>query len=122
MEKGVITAKDIFRLGEDEACSFLRKNKCKIIQRNYRATHGEIDVVAQTGKVLVFVEVKARASAAFAQPWEAVGFNKRKAIKAAAREYVLEKAVRGMEFRFDIISIVLDEKGKPQIEWIQNAF
>lgn len=122
MEEGVIAPREVFRIGEEEACRFLRKNKHKILSRNYRTAGGEIDIVAQWKKMIVFVEVKTRTSTVYAQPWEAVGYRKRKNLKAAAKAYVMENAVRGFEFRFDVISIVLDHEMKPKIEWIQNAF
>lgn len=122
MEEGLIAPREVFRLGEDEACRFLRKNRCKILDRNYRTARGEIDIVAKLRKMILFVEVKTRTSTAYAEPWEAVGYRKRKHLKAAAKEYILEKTIRGFEFRFDVISIVLDENLKPQIQWIENAF
>lgn len=122
MEEGVTAPHDVFRIGEEEACRFLRKNKLKILCRNYRTSGGEIDIVAQLKKIIVFVEVKTRTSTAYAQPWEAVGYRKRNNLKAAAKAYVMENAVRGHEFRFDVISIVLDPELKPTIEWIQDAF
>lgn len=122
MEKGVIAPRDVFRIGEEAACRFLRKNRYKILCRNYRTSGGEIDIVAQTKTIMVFVEVKTRTSTDYAQPWEAVGYKKRKHLKSAAKAYVIENAVRGVDFRFDIISIVLDPELKPTIEWIQNAF
>ena len=122
MEKILITPREVFRIGEEEACRFLRKNRCKILDRNYRTRAGELDIIARQNKNILFVEVKTRTSSAYAQPWEAVGYRKRKNIKAAARAYVQEKAIRGFEFRFDVISIVLDHELKPAIEWIRNAF
>lgn len=122
MEKILIDPRDVFRMGEDEACRFLRKNRCKILDRNYRTKTGELDIIARQDKNILFVEVKTRTSSAFAQPWEAVGYRKRKNIKTAAKAYVQEKAIRGFEFRFDVISIVLDQELKPTIEWLQNAF
>ena len=51
--------------GEDAACTFLRKQGCQILARNWRRPCGEIDIVALEGKTLVFAEVKTRASNAF---------------------------------------------------------
>jgi putative endonuclease len=122
MEKSLIKSLDVFRVGEEEACNFLRKNKCKILDRNYSVLGGEIDIVARHGNTILFVEVKTRVSDAFAKPYESVGFKKQNHLKTAAKTYVQEKPVRNCEFRFDVISIVLDESLKPKIEWIQDAF
>ena len=113
---------DLSRLGEEEACEFLRRNRCKILERNYRTRSGEIDIIAKSGKIIIFVEVKTRSSANFAQPWEAVGFRKRQNIKSAARQYISRHDLRDCEFRFDVVSIVVNDALRPQIEWIEEAF
>lgn len=122
MEKSVTRPMDLFRFGEEEACRFLRKNGCKIVDRNYRVRTGEIDIVARCKNTMLFVEVKTRMSSAFAQPYEAVGFRKRKSLKAAAKFYVQERNVRDLEFRFDVISITLNDALQAQFEWMQGAF
>ena len=122
MEKGLIERQDLGTFGEEEACRFLKKNGCKILDRNYRARGGEIDIVARNGNMILFVEVKTRVSSDFAEPWQNVGFRKRQNIKAASRLYVEERSLRGMDFRFDVISIVIRSAGEPEIEWIQSAF
>jgi putative endonuclease len=109
-------------VGEDEACDFLKKNGCKILERNFRASRGEIDIIARLGKIVLFVEVKTRTSSAFAQPWESVGFRKRKNLKLAAKAYMQLQTFRAEEYRFDVLSILLNEDSAPEIEWIQNAF
>ena len=122
MEKGITESFDLARLGEDEACSFLRKNLCKILERNYRTRAGEIDIVARLGKIVIFAEVKTRSATDYAQPWEAVGYRKRQKLKTTAKMYVQQHASRECEFRFDVISITFDDGLRPQIEWMQNAF
>jgi putative endonuclease len=108
--------------GEDQACEFLKKKGCKIVERNFRVPRGEIDIIARMGKILLFVEVKTRVSSDFAQPWESVGFRKRKNLKLAAKSYVQQQASREEEYRFDVLSIIVKEGSLPEIEWIQNAF
>jgi len=114
---------DVFRFGEDQACRFLKKKGCRILERNYRTPQGEIDIIARTKDTLIFVEVKTRCSDRYAQPWEAVGFKKRKSLRTAAKIYLRERPPeKDMEVRFDIISIVLNDSLQAQIEWMQNAF
>ena len=108
--------------GEDHACDFLKNQGCKILERNFRASRGEIDIIARLGKIVLFIEVKTRTSSDFAQPWEAVGFRKRKNLKLAAKTYVAEQAFLAEEYRFDVLSIILKDGFSPEIEWIQNAF
>jgi len=83
---------------------------------------GEIDIIARLGKIVLFVEVKTRTSSSFAEPWEAVGFRKRKNLKLAAKTYLHQETLRAEEYRFDVLSILLKEGSAPEIEWIQNAF
>ncbi len=122
MTSDIMLKQEVGSAGEELAVQFLRKNGCKILHRNYRTRWGEIDVIAQCGKVIIFVEVKTRSTADFAQPWEAVGFRKRKHLKTAARIYIQEYPSSGCEFRFDVLSITLKESCEPGIEWIQQAF
>jgi len=108
--------------GEELAVNFLKKQKYKIIERNFQTRHGEIDIIARKANIIVFIEVKARASAEFAEPWEAVGFRKRKNVKAAAKIYLQQHPMPECDFRFDVISIIVENSAQPKIEWIQEAF
>ena len=121
MEKSLKSG-DLARFGEEEACRFLRKKGYRVLQRNFRCAKGEIDIIASSGKMIVFVEVKARSSANFAQPWEAVGFRKRKHLHETAKFYILQNGIRDFEFRFDVLSIVVNNDLQAKIEWIQDAF
>jgi putative endonuclease len=122
MEKNIINSIELSHFGEDTACRFLKKNGCKVIDRNFRVPGGEIDVVAKSRDHVIFVEVKTRFAANYGEPWEAVGFRKRNRVKAAARAYIGQHRLRDTEFRFDIISITFNDSMQPQIEWLQNAF
>lgn len=122
MEENLITGTNLGALGEDEACRFLRKKGFKILDRNYRAGSCEIDVVARDGKLILFVEVKTRSSRDFASPWENVGYRKQKNLKSAAKIYIQDHSSSGFTYRFDVISIVMDDALKAEIEWIQQAF
>ena len=113
---------NLWRFGEEEGCQFLKKNGYKIVERNYRTPRGEIDIIARSGKIIIFVEVRTRASNTFSEPWETVGHRKRERLRAAARQYLREKPSPDAELRFDILSITLDDAVKPKIEWFQNAF
>ena len=109
-------------IGEAQACAFLKKKGCKILEKNFRAGHGEIDIIARLGKIVLFVEVKTRVSSDFAQPWESVGYRKRKNVRTAAKLYVQQQRRAGEEYRFDVLSITMKDGSSAEIEWIQNAF
>jgi len=111
------------RLGEDLAHRYLRSRGCTVVGRNYRARSGagEIDLVAWHNGKLVFVEVKTRATADFGAPERAVDREKQARIRRAAREYARRAGVDWSKTRFDIVS-VLAAGGRPQIQWLQDAF
>lgn len=92
------------QFGEGTAASFLKKNGYKILKRNYRNQIGEIDIVAQKGEDLVFVEVKTRSSAAFGTPSEAVTYYKKRKLVNTAKLYLLKNPT-DMNVRFDVIEV-----------------
>lgn len=113
---------ELGKLGEEQAYHFLKEKGFKILDRNFHAKGGEIDIVARSGELIVFVEVKTRISTDYARPEEAVGHRKRGSLKAAARHYIHEHPLRANEYRFDVIAVTMNESQRPKLEWIQNAF
>ena len=99
------------------AAAFLQRRGFKILTRNYRCRFGEIDLVAESGATLVFVEVRARRSADFGGAAESITAAKRRRIVAAARHYLAAAGERSA--RFDV---VLVQGEPPQLEWIADAF
>lgn len=123
----ILLEKDILGLrGEDEAVRFLQKSGYVIKARNIKFSFGELDIVAQKGNCVVFVEVKTRQSAEVGgQPYEAVKPKKRRRIISLAEAYIRRFRLSQrpeLVYRFDIISIVWHEKGEPEINHIENAF
>lgn len=103
---------------EDKATTYLKKQGYKIIERNYNLPCGEIDIIAQKDKTLVFVEVKYRKNAAeFGGAVAAVTKAKQKRVINAAISYIKAKKPAFETLMFDIIA-VSDDK----IEHIKNAF
>lgn len=90
--------------GEDVACSFLKKKKYKIIERNFRCPFGEIDIIAKDGIDMVFVEVKTRASEKYGTPAQAVTYYKKQNIVKTAQFYLMKNPTE-MNIRFDIIEV-----------------
>jgi putative endonuclease len=115
-------ADDYGLIGEDLAHRYLRQQGCTIVARRYRppAGGGEIDVVAWHGPILVFVEVKTRASADFGTPDRAVDAVKQEILARTGRDYARRAGVEWKNVRFDIVSIVLSRP--PRIEWFRDAF
>ena len=102
------------------ASDFLKEKGYKIIQTNYKNKIGEIDVIAQDGDCLVFVEVKARLSQKFGHPFEAIDERKQQKIHAVASLYMVKNKKYGSLCRFDAISILGLEN--PEITHIVDAF
>jgi len=96
---------------------YLEKQGMKILQRNFRCRMGELDLIAQEGECLVFVEVKYRTSNRYGSPLEAVNARKQSTIRKVAQYYLLGRKWLDCPVRFDVVGICGD-----QIEHIRNAF
>ena len=107
------------RLGRNSerlAAKYLEKEGYKVLRLNFRMKKSEIDIIAEDGQWLVFVEVKARSSGLFGTPQEAVDLKKQRKIAEAAMGYMsMEKMDRPV--RFDVIAITPDG-----FEHIKSAF
>ena len=115
-----IAKKLLGRKGEDRAARFLAKQGYRILDRNYRARHGEIDLIAMHQGELVFVEVKTRSTDAYGAPELAVNLQKQKRMVSAALGYIKFKRLHQVPCRFDVVAI--NTAQEKEIELIQNAF
>jgi len=106
--------------GENAAAVYLEQQGWVILERNCRFPGGEIDIIAQDGKELVFVEVKTRKGQRFGHPFEAVDSRKRQRLVKAALAYMSEQGLE-MAARFDVIA-VFSEKNAFRVEILHNAF
>ena len=108
--------------GEQLSAELLEKKGYKILHRNWRMGHLEMDIIAANKTEIVFVEVKTRTSTFRGQPEEAVDIVKRKRMVAAANAYIkYYKEERNP--RFDIIGILINKAGEiEQITHLENAF
>jgi len=112
---------DFGKEAEGLAASFLEKQGYKLLARNYKNKFGEIDIVAVDKGVTCFVEVKARHSALFGSPAEAVSPRKQRQISKAALGYLKENKLLEHSARFDVVTL-LYEKHPPEITLIKDAF
>ena len=99
------------KIGEEEAVKFLKKNKYKIIERNFRTKFGEIDIIAKKGKEIFFIEVKTRKTISFGYPEESVDGRKLNKIKKVALYYIQKNKIKN-PFKFEIISILIKDDRK----------
>jgi putative endonuclease len=107
--------------GEAMAAEYLMKNGFLILQRNYRYQRGEIDIIANDGEELVFVEVKTRHSEAFGTPEESITSRKEDLLKRTAEGYCFEHQIDRTPCRFDVVAIEQKKNGI-EIRHIKNAF
>ena len=116
------SSKELGKRAEELAAAFFIKKGYHILERNYRRRCGEIDLIVEDRSQLIFVEVKARTSAKFGLPQEAVTYHKQQQIIRVAQWYLLEKGYTGRRARFDVLAISFSGSGGPVIEHIPWAF
>jgi len=111
------------RWGEKIAAGFLDKKGYMVIERNFRTPYGEIDLIAQDGAMLVFVEVKTRATDTYGTPEASITSQKREHIIAAAQSYLQSLTAPPFNWRIDVIAIrKLKSTDQPEIIHFENAF
>lgn len=111
----------IGKLGEDKACQYILKEGYNLLERNWRFSKAEIDIIAKDGEVLVFIEVKAKSYTFYGAPEESISSYKENLIIDAAQQYMI-KVGHDWEIRFDIISIVFDKNKDASITHYKDAF
>jgi putative endonuclease len=111
--------------GEKAAAKYLRKKGYAILERNFRMTQGEIDLVAFRDGVLAFVEVRAQTAPALIDPLFTITRRKQRRIIKAAEQYVAlhRPADEGIELRFDVVTVLFaEDERKPSISHLEGAF
>lgn len=109
------------KLGESLAVEELERRGYAIVARRYRTRHGEIDIVAEDGDTLVFVEVKARASGEFGFAVEGVTRWKQLQLASMAAEYLARHDITDRPCRFDVVAID-DAETTPVVTVYADAF
>lgn len=110
--------------GETLAAEFLRKKHYRIVGTNFRCRYGEVDLIVQNRKYLVFAEVKLRKSANFAQAREFVDVHKQNRLRTTA-EFYLSTNPTELQPRFDVIEIYAPDgisTANPVIRHLEDAF
>jgi putative endonuclease len=110
--------------GERLAARYLRRHGYRILERSYRCSLGEIDLVARRDQLYVFVEVKTRRSDQHGEPWTAVDKRKQRQVTRAAVFYLKANAALDVAVRFDVIGITWPPGwfARPRIEHFESAF
>lgn len=110
--------------GEALAAEYMRKKRYKLVATGYHSRFGEIDLILENSKFLVFAEVKLRKNADFAQALEYVDRRKQDKIRITASVYISQNPTR-LQPRFDVIEIYAPqgmETAEPLIRHLEDAF
>jgi putative endonuclease len=117
-----MSAKDVLgRQGEQLAASFLAEAGLTVVDRNWRCTQGEIDIVAIDGRTLVICEVKTRSGLRFGTPIEAVTRPKALRLRRLAVLWVKAHGLIFDQIRIDIVGVLRDASGEFTIERVQGV-
>lgn len=114
-----LSTKILGKKGEDLTAAHLQGLGYRILGRNLRTSEGEIDLLAEDGEWLVFVEVRTRRGREFGTPQESITASKKERLIRVAEAY-LEEHPQDSPWRIDIIAIELGG-GQPRIEHFPNA-
>jgi putative endonuclease len=102
------------RAGEEAACRALWRDGYRILERNFKRSEGEIDIIAEKDRVIYFIEVKTRTEADDpSAAVEAVDQTRRTRIRNAARVYLKAFDTAGLDTRYKVITISVDKALKP---------
>ena len=107
--------------GEEHARRYLGGESYKVSATNYRSRWGEVDIIAQLGEEMVFVEVKTRRGVVFGTPEQSVTAAKFQRLIATAQDYLQKNSLEQAPRRADMISISLGDQGKLlRLEHLEN--
>ena len=115
-----MNTRQVGREGEKIALKYLKKQGYRLLERNYYANHGEIDLIVKKAGITVFCEVKARSHDGFGTPAEAVTPRKIALIQRTALQYIKDQGLEDALIRFDVIEVFLQEQ--PRVHHIVGAF
>jgi len=111
---------DTGKHGEQMAVEYLSAKGYKILERNWRFKKNEVDIIAQDGDEIVFVEVKTRHENYVVEPELTVSKKQQRSIISSAEQYIISHDI-DLEARFDIVSIVISSQGETILH-IDGAF
>jgi putative endonuclease len=115
-----VRAKDAVGVyGERVAARFLVEAGLVVLERNWRCSLGEIDIVARDGECLVVCEVKTRSSAGFGHPLEAVSPDKAARLRKLAFAWIEARGVRPPEVRIDLVAVLRSPQGAAEVSHLR---
>lgn len=122
--RGGGAARTLGQWGEDRAAEWLQQRGWRIVARNFRCRMGEVDIIAEDGRYLAFVEIKLRKDGQYGAACEAVTLSKQRKLRTTA-EYYLMCRPTDLQPRFDVAEVYAPQgtrTERPDIYYIENAF
>jgi putative endonuclease len=114
--------KQLGDVGEEIAARELIRRGYTVRERNWRCPEGELDIIAEQGESLVFVEVRARRGDRFGTPEESITPAKRAHLIAAAQAYLQAQSLQDRDWRIDVVAVAMSDRGQLQrVDVIENA-
>jgi putative endonuclease len=112
---------ELGRAGEDATARLYEARGFRVLERNWRCSLGEIDLVVAREDLVVVCEVKTRSGVAFGGGYEAVTWTKRRKLRRLAEAFLAERASTASRVRFDVASVWLGRRGA-YVELFEDAF
>lgn len=113
---------DFGRRCEALAAAELSRRGWRILARNFRHGHKEVDLIVRRGRTVAFVEVKGRSGPRFGHPLEAIGTGKRREVESAARGWIARNGEPGERYRFDAVAVIRDGRADSRVEHHEDAW
>jgi putative endonuclease len=114
--------RDLGARGEAAVARWYERDGYRVVDRNWRRREGELDLVLERGRVVVFCEVKTRRSDRFGAPVEAITREKRQRLRVLAAKWLDEHQAVVRELRFDVASVMPDGDGRLVVTVLEGAF
>lgn len=108
-------------IGEDAVCAYLTARGYRIVERNFTIRGGEVDIIAENGTYLAFVEVKSRKPNSLVDGFSSVTERKRGFIIRTAAAYLYQHPTQ-LQPRFDIAAVTLEQGVALEVDYLENAF
>jgi len=117
-----VNAKDVLgRRGEQLAVEHLQRAGLRILDRNWRCSDGEIDIVAAERRALVVCEVKTRSGVRYGTPLEAITRRKRSRLRRLAVRWLVAHGILFDEIRIDVVGVLRSESGEFSVDHVRGV-
>lgn len=117
-----MAAKDVLGArGEDLAADHLINTGLEILDRNWRCSQGELDIVARDRDEIVFVEVKTRSSVLFGHPFESITATKVARLRRLAAAWCDAHESTAAAIRIDAVAVIVPSRGVAEIEHLKRV-